>query len=82
MSWPPEPQRARSGLQQPHDASGQRALAAARFPDDSEGLSFLERERDVVDGVHDADRAIDQHTLLDREVQLDVLHLDERLVAR
>ena len=74
-----EAQGARGGLEQADDAAGQRALAAARFPDDPQRLALAQRQRDVIDSVHHADRAVDQHALLDREVQLDVLDLEQRL---
>src|SRR5207302_11149063 len=63
-----------------HDAARERALAAARLAHHTQGLSLLQREGDVVDSMNHRDRAIDQHPLLDREVQLNVLYLDQRLL--
>ncbi len=65
-------------LEQAHDRPRQRRLAAARLADEPQRLALDEREGDVVDRVHRADDPVDEHALLDREVQLDVLDLEQR----
>ena len=70
-----ETQRAASGLEQAHDAPGQRALATARLPDDPQRLPLGQADRDVVHGVHDTHRAVDEKAVFDGEIELHVLGL-------
>ena len=56
---------------QPHDGQAGHALAGAGLAHDAEHLAGLERERDAVDGLDEA--------VLGREVDLEVLHLEQRL---
>ena len=58
---------ARGRLEQLHDRSAQRRLAATRLPDDPERLAAKNREIDAVHGLHLADGAL-QEAGLDREV--------------
>ena len=81
MSRPRKRSAPVGGLEQPHDAARQGALAAARLAHHAQRLALVEAQRDVVDGMHVADRAVDEHALLDREVELDVLGLQQRHVA-
>src|SRR5262249_36482389 len=66
-------------LEQPDDAARQGALSAARLAHDAERLALPQRYRHIVHGVHVTDRSVHQHALLDREVQLEMLDLDERV---
>ena len=68
-------------VEQPHDAAGERGLAAAGLADDAERLALLDAEGDAVDRLHGADRLLEDDPARDREVLLDVLD-DEELVAR
>src|SRR5436190_21290278 len=61
-----QPDRPRGRLEQSHDAVRQRRLAAARFADDPEHLTRSERERHVLDRVHDGAAA--EEARPDREV--------------
>ena len=55
-----EAQRAAGRLEQPHDRARQRRLAAARLADEAERLALVQGERDVVDGMHVTDDAVDE----------------------
>src|SRR6185503_3584580 len=69
---PVEPDRARGGLAQADQRPAGRALAAAGFADEPEGLAAANLEADVVDG---ADLPLDvlEDAGPDREVDLEVL---------
>src|SRR5436305_539645 len=73
-----ETQDAGSGLEQADHGPRKRALAAAGLADDSERLALTQGDRYVVDRVDVSDGAVDQDSLLDGEIQLQVLGLDER----
>src|SRR4029077_14942069 len=61
--------------------AGERVAAggtsAARLADEPDGLTFLDRQRDVVDRPDVADVTVENEPALDREVDLEVLELDE-----
>ncbi len=61
------------------DAAPRGGLAAARFAHQPEGLTLLDLEADVVDGLHVGDGLLEHDALEDREVHLEVPDLDERL---
>src|SRR3954447_10164030 len=61
---------ARRARHQPHDREHADALAAAALADDPEGLPWIDRERDAVDGAHDPRTGI--------EVRLKVSDLEDR----
>src|SRR5205085_7116377 len=58
-----------------------RRLAATRLADDAERLALGEREGDVVDRVHVPDCALDEEPGPDREVDLEMVDLEQLLVA-
>jgi hypothetical protein len=72
--------RALGRLEQAHEAARQRRLSAARLADQSKGLPLAKSKGHVVDCVDLRHLAIDQHAFLDREVQLQVVDLQERRV--
>ena len=81
MSRPSKMIRPAGRLEQPHDAAGQRRLAAARLADDAERLALAARvKRDAVDRLHRRDLLLEDDPARDREVLLEVLD-DEELVA-
>ena len=56
--------------------AARRALAATGLADESEGLALAHLEGDAVDGLHRPDLALED-PLADREIDLEVLDLDE-----
>src|ERR687897_3032843 len=65
------------GLVEPQDRAPDRRLAAAGLADEPERLAAANLERDVVDGADVTDVPIQDETALDREVDLQPIHLDE-----
>jgi hypothetical protein len=65
-------------LVEPEDRSAHGRLSAAGLTDEANRLASIDRQRDVVDGTDVADVAVEQDAALDREVDLEVLDLDER----
>src|SRR5207247_10981687 len=60
------------------DRAPDRRLPAPGRADESDGLAAANRQGDVVDRADVADVAIEHQAALDREVDLEVLELDER----
>ena len=77
-----EADRAAGRVEQAHERARQRRLAAARLADEAERLALAQVQRDVVDGVHVGDRAVEQQPLLDREVLLEVVGGEQDLRRR
>jgi len=65
-------------LVEPQDRATDGRLATPGLPDEPDRLTALDLQRDVVDGTDVADMAIEDDPALDREVDLEVLELDER----
>ena len=63
-------------LRRPQDQSPGRGLAAAGLADQAERLALVDLEADAVDGLDLADHAA-QQPALDREVLLEVAHLEQ-----
>ena len=76
-----EPHLAGRRLDQPQDAAAGRRLAAARFADQAERFSLLDREADVVDGAHDR-RAGANSPRVAREVLDEVADFEQRHQVR
>jgi hypothetical protein len=74
---PIEPDRTGGRIDQPQQQAPDGRLAAARLADEAEGLAAPDVERHAVDGLHLADRAL-QDAAPDREVLDEVVDLDER----
>ena len=72
---------ARGRLVQAEERPPDRRLAAARFADEAERLAAADLEADAVDRADVADVAVEHDPGLDREVDLEVLDLDEVAVA-
>ena len=66
-------------LVQADDRPPDRRLPAARLADEPERLAALDRQRDAVDGLDVADVPVEHDPALDREVDLEIVDLDERL---
>ena len=64
------------GLAEPDQRAAGGALAAAGLADEAQRLAAADRERDAVDRLHRPDRLL-EHAGADREVDLEVLDLDE-----
>ena len=67
-------------LVEAQDRAADRRLAAARLADQAERLAAADLERDAVDGLDVADVAVEDDPALDREVELQVLELDQGAV--
>src|SRR5919108_2667317 len=65
-------------LVQTQDRPPDGRLATAGLADEPDGLAAADRERDVVDRSDVTDVAVEHESALDREVDLQVLELDER----
>src|SRR4051794_13702896 len=76
-----ERDRAAGRLVEAHDRAARRALAAARLAHEPQRLALAEREGDAVDRAHVADVALADHALGDAEPDLEVLHLEQRLLG-
>jgi hypothetical protein len=76
-----EDDRAFGRLQQLQDAVAGRRLTRAGLADEPERLAGMHIERDVVDRLDVVDRPVDEDTLLDREVLLEVLDDEQGLLA-
>src|SRR5438105_4152903 len=74
-----EADRPRSGLKQPNERADEGRLAAAGLADDAHRFALPQLEGDVVNSVHVGDGAVDQEPGLDREVDDEVLGLQQRL---
>ena len=79
---PVEDHRAGRRLHQPQDAAAESGLAATGFADQPVGLAAPDGQRDAVDRVDVADRLVDQHAPLDREMHLEVVDLQQHVRAR
>src|SRR5690606_21239515 len=66
-------------LLQLQQSTTERRLAASGLADQAIGLATPDLQVDTVDGVDVADRAVDEHALLDREVHLEVTDVKEDL---
>ncbi len=62
---------------QPQDRPAERRLAAARLADQAVRLTGLDGQRDAVDRVDVAHRAVEEEALLDREVDFDVVQFEK-----
>ena len=71
----------RGRLVEPQERAADRRLAAARLADQPERLAALDRERDAVDRLHVPDVPVHHDPAPDREPDLEVLDLDERVAA-
>ena len=76
-----EEDRAAGGLVQAQQRPADRRLAAARLADEPERLAALDRQRDAVDRLHVADVPVHDDPAPDREPDLEILDLDERVAA-
>ena len=65
------------GLVQAQQRPADRRLAAARLAHQAQRLAVADLERDVVHGLDVADVAVEHDAALDREVDLEVLDLDQ-----
>ena len=74
---PVEEDPAVGGLVQAQDRAPDGRLAAARLADEPERLPAADREADVVDRAYVAHVAVEHEPALDREVELQVVELDE-----
>jgi len=78
---PVEDDAAFGRLVQPDDRATHRGFAAAGLTHQTHRLAAANRQRDVVDGADVADVTVEQEPALDREVDLEMLELDERASA-
>ena len=80
-SSPVETDRARRRLLERHDEPADRRLAAARLPDEAEGLALAHRERDVRDGLDAPDLALQDRSGGDRELLHEPVDLEDHLAV-
>ena len=55
----------------------QRGFAAAGFPDEPENFSFLQRERNAIDGFHCADVLLENDSSFHREMGFQIMQLEK-----
>ena len=77
MSWPSKWIVPPVGFVEPQDGAADRGLAAAGLAHEAERLAAPDLKRDVVDCPDVPDMAVEDEPALDREVDLEVLELDE-----
>ena len=68
-------------LVQPQDGAADRRLAAARLADEPDRLAAVDRQRHAVDGADVADVPVEDEAALDREVDLELVELEQRPAA-
>ncbi len=73
-----EPHRSAGRRLQPREAADQGRLSAAGLADDPEGLALVQRERHVGDRVHLPHLAVERQAAANREVDLQMLGLEQR----
>jgi hypothetical protein len=67
---------------EPQDRAADRRLAAAGLSDEPQRLAAANLEADVVDGLDVTDVAVEHDARFDREVDLEILQLNERPAVR